>query len=132
MPCVCECVSCSGQDSRYGHTVLHLEMHSIMSVEIVSLLCCASLLLHWRNVRLIVEDPLLPCVCECVSCSGQVSRVVVLADSPHGPQSHGILVGTGRVDVVERGGVPRISVAPREVNTDSEVYLTSSHDVVQE
>ena len=59
-------------------------------------------------------------------------RVVVLADSAHCPQGLSVFIGVGGVDVVQRGGVGGVSIATCEVNTHSEVDLTSSHDVVQE
>lgn len=61
-----------------------------------------------------------------------VSRVIVLTDSTHRPESESVFVGTRRVNVVEGGGVGGVSIAAGKINAHSEVDLTTSHNVLQE
>ncbi len=60
------------------------------------------------------------------------SRVVILTDRSHSDQSGGVLVWFVGVDVVQGGGLSRVTVAGGKVNTHGEVDPTTSDDVVQE
>ena len=62
----------------------------------------------------------------------QCSRVVVLADGANSHQSLGILVGTVGVDVVQGGGLTRVTIAAGEVYTYSKVDLAATHNILQE
>ena len=59
-------------------------------------------------------------------------RVIVLADVSHGCQGSLVFVGGTGVDVVEGSEVMWIAIRGSEVNTNSEVDLTPTHDVLQE
>ena len=60
------------------------------------------------------------------------SRIIVLADGANSHEGCSVLVGFEGVNIVEGGWLRWVTIAGREVNTNCEVDLATSLDVLQE